>query len=301
MNKRFGAQSGRSLLSSSVSISAIVSAVAGILLLTVSAASAHHNQVTEAADCTGWLSRGDYIGGGADRKVVVDVVINGEVIQQTFFFDNGPGHLGHQDEWELFHRDGEGPVDTSGTVKMYAKQNGQYTQLVDSDTLNLHFNDDSCHPTATPEPTQTHTPQPTSTNTPLPTSTNTAQPTGTHTPISTSTKTAEPTSTHTAQATSTKTAEVTRTRTAVSTATKTKTKTATTVPATTVPPTQTPQSAVEGVQQPPAPPVSETLALPSAGDGSGSGSARTTAGFALLAAAFGLAVIEMGLRRRAQD
>jgi hypothetical protein len=129
-----------------VSMALVFAVVGGAIALLVGVAHAHHNTVTESADCSGWLSKADYIGGNADRMVVVDVVIDGEVIQQTFYFDNAHGHLGRQTFYNLFERTGTGSVQTSGTIKLYSKQNGSYTKLGDTDTLSLQFDASGCAP-----------------------------------------------------------------------------------------------------------------------------------------------------------
>jgi hypothetical protein len=113
-------QSGRSFAGVSMTLAALVAFAGGLMTLSVSIAHAHHNTVTESASCTGWSSRADYEGGNQDRKIVVDVTIAGEHISQTFYFDNGAGHLGRQDSYVLYTRSGIGAVDTSGTITIYS-------------------------------------------------------------------------------------------------------------------------------------------------------------------------------------
>ena len=183
---------------------------------------AHHVVITEGGDCGGWSTKAEYIGGDSDRKVVVDVMINGEHISQTFYFDNAPGHLGHQDYYLLYQRSGAGAVTTSGTVTMYEKSHGSYSVLAGTDTTALDLVCATATPTSTatappptatpsatatveiqgtitPIPTPTHTPQPTSTSTPpatvtVPTPVSTGTPAATTTPDSSATP---PIKTHT--------------------------------------------------------------------------------------------------------
>jgi hypothetical protein len=177
-------QSGRSLISFSVTLAALVAVAGGVLALSVGTARAHHNTITESANCNGWLSKAGYSGGGQDRKVVVDVTIDGEHISQTFYFDNGAAHLGHPSgSYNLYTRTGTGSVDTSGTITMYSKQGNSYSKLEDTDHPNLHFSAANCAtPTRTATATATKTSTPTRTSTAVPTSTNTATPVHTSTP-----------------------------------------------------------------------------------------------------------------------
>ncbi len=177
-------QSGRSLIGFSVTLATLVVLAAGVLALSVGTARAHHNTITESANCNGWLSKAGYSGGSQDRKVVVDVTIDGEHISQTFYFNNGAGHLGHPStSYNLYTRSGDGAVDTSGTITMYSKQGGSYSKLEDTDHPNLHFTAANCAtPTHTATATATRTSTPTKTSTLVPTSTNTATPVHTSTP-----------------------------------------------------------------------------------------------------------------------
>jgi hypothetical protein len=150
---------------------------------------AHHDEMIESASCNGWHSEADYVGGDEDRKVVVDVTVNGEHITGTFYFD--AAHLGHQDSYVLYSRSGTGSVDTSGTVAMYQRGwNGQYNVLDGAVHPDLHFDASQC---ATPTATATSTPVATSTPPPTNTATSTPKPTRT----ATSTNTAVPTKTST--------------------------------------------------------------------------------------------------------
>jgi hypothetical protein len=215
-------------------LAAILMGVIGVMILNRGTALAHHTQVVESADCNGWSSRAEYIGGSGERKVVVDVVINGEVIQQTFFFDDDAAdHLGVQNFWLLYERTGTGPVVTSGTITLYTKSGGVYTNVVDTDSPSLNFDAGICA-TNTPTPTQTHTPTQTPTNTHTPTNT----PTHTHTPTNTPTDT--PTNTHTPTNTPTGTFTPVPTDTPTNTPTHTPTNTPTNTPTHTFTPTNTP-------------------------------------------------------------
>ena len=227
---------------------AILMGVIGVMILGRGTALAHHTQVVESADCTGWSSKGEYIGGTGERKVVVDVVINGEVIQQTFFFDDdAPGHLGVQPSWLLYERNGVGPVVTSGTITMYTKVNGVYSNVADQDSPGLNFDAGSCA-TNTPTPTKTHTPTntPTKTNTPTNTPTNTHTPTATNTPSHTPTDT--PTNTHTPS--NTPTGTFTPEPTDTPTATNTPTDTPTNTPTVTNTPSNTPTNSPTNTHTP---------------------------------------------------
>jgi hypothetical protein len=174
--------------------------VAGIVLFVArpGIALAHHIEIHDEIDCESWETSAVYIGGDDDRKVVVDVVINGEVIQQEFYFDNEPGHLGHQDEYVLYTRTGTGTLLTSGTITMYERDgDDDYTIDADSDYTDINLDcDDEEVATATPV-APTSTPQPE--NTPETPATNTAVPQPTGTPLAeetpAATSTAVPTAT----------------------------------------------------------------------------------------------------------
>jgi hypothetical protein len=308
-------QSGRIALS----VAAALALIAGTFTVFVGTAYAHHNSVTESANCNGWASKADYIGGGADRKVVVSVVIDGEVINQTFFFDNGTGHLGHQNNYNLYTRSGTGPVQTSGTITMYRKNNGgNYTIVTDTDHPNLNFSATQCaSPTATrtTSPTSTVSPtktvSPTSTTSPTDTPTNTATPTNTPTetptesPTETPTETSAPTETPTGTTTPTETATVTptstpKTPTETPEATRTRTRRTETPTATPQTPTQTssptPESEVESVQSTPTQPIAQVL--PDAGAGPYGGNGWVLLALLFGASTIGLAGVSAGMRTR---
>lgn len=284
-------------------------ATAGVALFAAhpGIALAHHVAVTEHGDCAAWETKAEYIGGPEDRKVVVDVVINGEVISQTYFFDLA--HLGHLDYYLLYSRSGTGSLVTSGTITMYSRVNGKYTNVADQDSPALTF---TCSaPTATRTPTATATaatPVPTSTSTPTRTATatatqtpsgsgNTATPTrtppgnasATATPISDTSATATPNGEASATATPTDTGNaetptstaqaegsVTPVPTATSTVTRrsaTPTATGTATPTAGGPPrsvTATPTLVIVVLGETPTPRSGLTVnRLPSAGSGRG--------------------------------
>lgn len=153
---------------------------------------AHHVTIAENADCNAWSTKAEYVGGPEDRKVVVDVTINGEHISQTFYFDLAPGHLGRVGYYVLYERSGSGSLTTSGSVIMYQRDSGgAYTQVADSDYTSVNLVCASS-PTATATPTDTPLP-PSAT----PTATSTVEAQGTTTPIPTDTPTTEATATGT--------------------------------------------------------------------------------------------------------
>jgi hypothetical protein len=143
---------------------AIFAAGAALFIARPGIALAHHVTVTESASCSGWDSKAEYIGGPDDRKIVVNVTINGEHIAQTLYFDNGPGHLGHQNYYLLYHRSGTGTLVSSGTILMYERVNGRYTTIVNSSSPDTNDTNMVCGPTST----QTTTAAATATSTPVP-------------------------------------------------------------------------------------------------------------------------------------
>lgn len=298
--------------------------VAGIAIFVArpGIALAHHVTITEGGACDAWSTKAEYVGGPDDRKIVVDVTINGEHIQQTFYFDLQPGNLGHADYYLLYERHGTGSVTTSGTVTMYQRDgNGQYTIVSDSDETSLDL---TCASSSTPTPVATSTPAPT--NTPAepsatPTATATVQEQGTTTPIPTETPTTVPTATNTPQSSATATVVIdgattpiptdtpAATNTPVSTATETastRTPVATATMQASTPPASTPTfvSSVRGLEPPDQPhggasPRQPTgYAFPATGAGAAAprGIASGIAGAIL--AGLGLTVVASGLRRR---
>jgi hypothetical protein len=276
---------------------------------------AHHVTVTEWGDCSGWLVRAEYIGGGDDRMVVVDVTINGEVVQQTFYFDDAPGHIGHQNYWLLFERTGSGPVQAFGTVVMYAPDGGAYTDVVDTDDVGLSLECEAATQTPTSSPTTTPTtaatPTPTpeapSTPSPVPTATATQAPTDTPEPTETPFRedvTPLPSPTITATATASSPTPPARTATATPGAQATPTPAGDTTTALATP---TLVDSVLGITPTPrgsdtagGPPPRTGNAFPSTGTGT---DARSTAwAFAgLLFAGVGLALASTGLRLRCEQ
>ncbi len=301
--------------------------VAGVLLLVArpGTALAHHVTITDNASCSGWSTKAEYIGGPADRKMVVDVMINDEHIAQTFYFDNDAGHLGHQNYYLLFQRAGTGSLHTSGTIIMYQKVNGAYTSVASITNANANL---TCASTATPvnsaTATSTATPiLPTNTPTPtpvppteIPTSTATVETEGTATPLATDTP--EPTSTVTTDDSVTPIA--TDTATAIATATATSSTVS-------VQSTSTPESTNTSVStdntETPAPGSTPTLvsvvrnstfpehpgedqspsspserALPSTGQGASTPGAIFVGLLGTVLAAIGLGVCASGMRTR---
>jgi len=274
---------------------------------------AHHVTVTEGGDCSGWFVRAEYIGGGDDRMVVVDVTVNGEAVQQTFYFDNAPGHLGHQDYWLLFERTGSGAVHASGTIIMYAPDGGAYTDIVDSDAVawSLVCEDATATPTSSPTATATATPTtaPTSTPSAVPTATATAtiSPPATDTPEPTETPFREDV---TPLPSATATAAPSSPTAAAHTATATPQGSMTATPAgdtTTAIVTPTFVDSVLGITPTPrgsdtagGPPPRTGNAFPSTGRGTDVGSMAWAFASLLLAGA-GLALASTGLRLRGEE
>jgi len=283
---------------------ALLAAGAALFLTRPGIAWAHHTQVSTSGDCAAWTTKGEYIGGSEDRKVVVDVTINGEHILQTFYFDVGPGHLGHQSYWLLYERSGSGSLVASGTIVLYRRSGaGTYTVVDDTDVVNVNMLCATATTTATATFTSTHT------ATAVPTDTPTGTPTVT--PPVTETSTPEPTDTHEPSSTSTAVATNTPVQTATSTA-------VTEGSVTPLPPTSTPAAAtptfvstVEALLPPDQPhepdqpsngesPPQETASgLPNTGAFAGSGREALLRGFFGVAlAAAGLAGVASGLRRQ---
>ena len=184
-------------------------AAAGIAMLLArpDAALAHHVEVDEEASCAGWTVRADYVGGSGDRMVVVDIVVNGVAMEETFIFDND--HLGHPSLYELYEISGTGSLKTSGTVTMYEWGGSSYSRAVETDYTDIDLVCATATPTssatrtatatATATSTATATATPTATNTPVPTATSTPTPeetvetSGSVTPIPTATATPDTT------------------------------------------------------------------------------------------------------------
>lgn len=288
---------------------ALLAAGAALLLTRPSVALAHHAQTATTGDCAAWTTKGEYVGGNEDRKVVVDVTVNGEHILQTFYFDYGPGHLGHQGYWLLYTRSGSGSLVVSGTIVLYRRSgSGAYTIVDNSEVVSVNMQCATATPTATPTSTGTYTPTTiptdtptvTSTLTPTPADTSTPEPTNTTEPSSTST----PAPTNTQGATSTSTPATTPTSTVVSEGSVTP-----------LPPSSTPAGAtptfvstVEALLPPGEPdgpstfdsPPSETASgLPNTGAFAAGGPEALLRGlFGLLLSAAGLAALGSGLRRQ---
>lgn len=298
--------------------------VAGITMLFArpDVALAHHGEIYVEGDCYEWETSAVYIGGDGDRKVVVDVWVNDEHIQQAFYFDDSPGGLGHHDWYQLYWRGGSGALETHGTVKTYAKWHpgGPYTRLDHTASVDVTLDEGPCAtPTPLPSATPTHTP--TATHTAVPTNTPTNTPTATPTTVLQGTITPLPTDTPAPTNTpppATNTPEPTPsvvsggTLTPVATATPDSAGTPTPVPTKTNTPvaTATPTyiSTVEGAVPPedsgpqspaaPQPPSEVPGGLPNTGNGASPAEALLTALIGLLLAGAGLAVVATGLRPR---
>ena len=283
---------------------ALLAAGGALFLTRPGVALAHHTETSTSGDCAAWTTNAEYIGGDEDRKVVVDVTINGEHILQTFYFDYGPGHLGHQSYWLLYERSGAGSLAAGGTIVMYRRNHaGAYTIVDGSEVVSVNMQCATATPTATS--TNTHTATAIPTDTPAATPTNTSIPTETATPEPSSTST--PLATDTPAATSTTTPAPTATSTVVTEGSVTPlppTGTAEAAPPTFVstveallPPGEPAGPSMRG--QPPSDTPSETASgLPNAGAFAGSGRdalLRALSGLALAAA--GLVAVSSGLRR----
>jgi hypothetical protein len=165
---------------------AFAAAAFAMLLAHPQVALAHHVKLSDDASCDGWTVRAEYIGGDEDRMVVVDAWINDEHIDETFFFDEGTGHLGHQDYFLLYERSGTGSLQTSGTVTMYARDwRGRYKETVDEDYTGIDLVCATPTPPVTATPIATDTPVPTATSTPTPD--DTPETSGSVTPLPTDT------------------------------------------------------------------------------------------------------------------
>jgi hypothetical protein len=273
--------------------------IAGVALFIArpGTALAHHLVVAEEVDCEGWSVQGEYVGGEGDRLVVVDVVINGESIEESFYFDNAPGSLGHQSYWLLFERAGDEPsLITSGTVTMYEKQGGQYTRAAQTETLGTDVTL-TCEGTPTSTATSPSTQaSPTSTPTAVATATATSTPVEA-TPTSTSTPSSAIQGTVTPEATPTPPSQRARTSTPVPPSGGT--SGGTTPDAT---PTYTDEvlggPPVEGGPSTGATPPSGVASprLPNAGAGSENAAGLLAGVIGMLIAAAGLAVVATGLR-----
>jgi hypothetical protein len=267
---------------------------------------AHHLELEQQADCEAWSIHSEYIGGTGDRKVVVDVTINGVRIFEEFFFDNAPGHLGHPATYVVLDESGSGSVVATGTVTMYEKRNGSYVYAADVETISLNLvcaSTPTATATNTSTPVATDTPELTPTNTSVPTSTPTDVAGPTETPVIVGSVTPLPTNTPGAPATSTpsspgggdnETPEPSNTPRATSTPDGGE-------------PEATPTfvDEVRGSTPPagpdvPTPPAGETGTLfPDTGDGGTRAAGLLGALAGLVIAATGLATIARGLRRSA--
>lgn len=261
---------------------------------------AHHVMISDRIDCAGWETKAEYVGGSADRLVVVDVVINGKVISQSFYFDNKPGHIGHQDYYLLYDRSGSGPLHTSGTVTLYEKSRGnRYDVVSGAESTNIDLN--CVTPTSSPAaPTETATPIATATaaDTATPVATSTASAIATNTPPATATEsifgTVGPLVTETPAATSSS---------AGTTPSAPSTLNATTPGA---PGSGTPvlTSSVRGLTHPESPsdkpsaPNGSRRTFPATGDGAHTRTRGASGVLGTLLAAAGLLVVALGMRTK---
>ncbi len=308
----------------------LVVAGAAIFVARPGIALAHHVTVTDSAACAGWTTKAEYFGGNDDRKIVIDVMINAEHIDQTLYFDAGAGHLGHQDYYLLYARSGSGSLTTSGTIVMYERSGaGQYTVVNDYDVLAEHLVCAAATPTntATATATSSNTPPPatstpTATNTAVPTSTPT-ETTATDTPSPIATSSTQPTASSTPSPTSSTGTPVATTTTTSATSTPAATNTPATPPTTTpvialgtatpiasqtsqtVETTPTLTSSVlgavppdQGHHLPPEAPAPSGRAFPATGDGTSTPNALLFGLLGTIIAATGLGVFSTGLRTR---
>jgi hypothetical protein len=157
----------------------VAAAMVAMALLATSVA-AHHGDFYAEADCYGWKVGAKYVG-DEDRRVDVDVTVNGEHIVSS--------DTGYHDGQKLFERSGVGSVDATGTIKVYFKKHGTW-KLESKRSLDFHFDFSPCVPTPTATATPTETPPaPTPTATSTPTSPPEVAPTETPPGVSTSTAT----------------------------------------------------------------------------------------------------------------
>lgn len=121
------------------------------LFVGATAAFAHHNTVTEWANCEGYLVKADYVGGSGLRKVVwdVDVSVDGLPTEYSGSWE------GVSSGFQIFKAEGTGAhdVEADGFVKMYQWRwiirflNWGEWRLVDADYFNLDFDDNTCYQT----------------------------------------------------------------------------------------------------------------------------------------------------------
>jgi hypothetical protein len=154
-------------------VGAVTAAVIAAMALLTTAAEAHHGDFYASADCYGWKVTGKYVG-DEDRRVDVDVTINGEHIVSS--------DTGYQTGDVLFERAGTGSVDAVGKIKVYYKSHGEW-KLEAKDKLDFHFDWAPCEtPTSSPTPESTPSATPTPGATPSPTAEATPSPTAEATP-----------------------------------------------------------------------------------------------------------------------
>jgi hypothetical protein len=129
-------------------VGALVAAATMVMAVFVTSAEAHHGDFYASADCYTWEVGATYVG-DSDRRVDVDVTVNGEhiVISDT----------GYQTGDTLFERSGTGSVDAEGTVKVYFKRHDTW-RLEAKDKLDFHFDWSECE--ETPPPPQPSPPAP---------------------------------------------------------------------------------------------------------------------------------------------
>lgn len=138
-------------------IGAVTLAIVVALAAFTSTVSAHHGDFYSSADCYSWTVGATYTG-DEDRRVDVDVTVNGEHIVSS--------DTGYSTGDTLFERSGTGSVDAEGTVKVYYKRHRTW-KLESENSLDFHFDFEVCvpesTPTASPEqqaPEATPSPQP---------------------------------------------------------------------------------------------------------------------------------------------
>jgi hypothetical protein len=131
-------------------VGAVVAAVMFAMAAFVTSVQAHHGDFYASADCYGWEVGATYVG-DTDRRVDVDVTVNGEhiVISDT----------GYETGDVLFERSGTNSVDAVGTIKVYYKRHGNW-KLEAKDKLDFHFDWSVCEETPPPPPQPSPTPPP---------------------------------------------------------------------------------------------------------------------------------------------
>jgi hypothetical protein len=144
-------------LASQLGVAGVMAAAAMLAMAALATTvEAHHGDFYATADCYGWTVGAKYVG-DEDRRVDVDVTINGEHIVSS--------DTGYHDGQTLFERNGTGSVDATGKIKVYYKSHREW-KLESKRTLDFHFDFTPCQPTETPTQTPPETPTVTPPETP---------------------------------------------------------------------------------------------------------------------------------------